>query len=68
MIEPEHPEATCDDCGGHNVVWFAPAPVWNQVVREPLAEPSTDPMLCPSCFMLRADKVLGVKTWMVIPK
>ncbi len=68
MIEPNHPESTCDDCGGHNVIWFAPSPIWNMVVRDKLAPDAPDPMLCPSCFMLRADKVSGVKTWMILPK
>jgi hypothetical protein len=67
MIEPGHPEAICDDCGGQNVAWLAPSPVWNAVVRTANPEVA-DPMLCPTCFILRAEKAGMDKVWMVIPK
>lgn len=53
-----HPEEICDDCNGPNVVWYAPSPLWNEVCRP--AGYLTDPMLCPRCFILRAEKT-GLK-------
>jgi hypothetical protein len=53
-----HPEDTCEQCGKQNVVWFAPNWLWNEVVRKPN---NTDPMLCPSCFIILADQ-LGFST------
>lgn len=58
-----HPEATCDDCGGKNVIWFAPSEMWNKVARRPDGEP----MLCPRCFILRAEAMGIHEVWMVTP-
>jgi hypothetical protein len=60
-----HPEAICEDCGGANVSWFAPSPLWNQVVR-PDGEQG-DPMLCPRCFALRAFRAGVDVTWKLEP-
>lgn len=27
------PERLCNRCGGHNVSWSAPSPLWNEVMR-----------------------------------
>ena len=48
-----HLEEFCDDCGGKNVVWYAPNSLWNEVVRR--VETGPDPMLCPRCFALRVQ-------------
>lgn len=69
-IASDHPEAICDDCGGANVVWFAPSEWWNRVVRRPpdIGHPGGDPMLCPRCFILRAE-VMGIcLVWQVAPE
>jgi hypothetical protein len=64
-IPAGHPEELCDDCGGPNVVWFAPSPIWNSVVRQP---DKGDPMLCPRCFILRCER-MGIRSvWKVIPE
>jgi hypothetical protein len=59
-IPAGHPEATCDDCNGPNVVWFAPSHLWNKVARR-----AEDPMLCPRCFILRAQAMGIRETWVV---
>lgn len=67
VIPGDHPEAICDDCGGANVVWFAPSEIWNRVCR-PNGEIAADPMLCPRCFILRAE-AMGLKfIWEVYPE
>jgi hypothetical protein len=56
-----HPEATCERCGGPNVVWFAPNDLWNRVVGSP------NGILCPTCF-IRAAEASGVEAvWRVTP-
>lgn len=50
--QPPTPEAQtdgpCMDCGYPCEVWFAPNPVWNQVVPERVG------LLCLRCFVKRA--------------
>lgn len=60
-----HPEDICEDCNGRNVVWFAPSELWNKVVRKP---DIADPMLCPRCFILRAENIGIQYTWEVKPE
>ncbi len=63
-IAPDHPEATCRRCGGPNVCWYAPSPLWNAVMRD--EEPRTRPerfsgIVCPTCFcVLTAESGLEV--------
>lgn len=66
-ISPEHPEAKCEDCGGANVVWHTPSPIWNKVCRPEGYR--CDPMICPTCFIIRAEKA-GVQptSWRVAPE
>jgi hypothetical protein len=42
-------EGICQDCGREYGVWFAPNEIWNLVI------PNRVGMLCPVCFMMRAD-------------
>lgn len=49
-----HPEDFCDDCLMPNVVWCAPNKLWNRVIRAH-GENGPDPMLCPTCFIKRAE-------------
>lgn len=49
MIEENHPEATCQDCNGPNIVWFAANGLWNRVMGGP------DGVVCPGCFVRRAE-------------
>lgn len=64
---PAHPEGFCEHCGRVNVVWFAPSPIWNKVVREPNG--GADVMLCPTCFVQLAE-IAGIRStgWAVIPE
>lgn len=60
---PTHPEAFCDECGGPNVVWFAPNTVWNQVM------PDSGGILCPVCFIRAAERVgIAPSAWCVSPE
>lgn len=64
-----HPEDVCYDCGGPNVVWFAPSQLWNLVVRQSIRnQGGADPMLCPRCFILRADAEGVNLVWCVSPE
>lgn len=58
-----HPEDSCDDCGLKNVVWFAPSKIWNFVVRD-----KEDPMLCPTCFIKRAENHGYDSIWEISPQ
>ena len=61
MIDPQHPEATCQACGRRNVVWHAESPLWNRV------NGSENGILCPTCFAQRADEQgVGVGSWKLI--
>jgi hypothetical protein len=56
-----HPESVCQDCGGANVVWFAPNDIWNRVVGSP------NGILCPRCFIVRANRAGIDARWSVAP-
>lgn len=60
----DHPEAICDSCGRRNVVWFTPSCYWNPVARTDAG----DPMLCPTCFIQRAESAFPNQAWMVTPE
>lgn len=47
-----HPEAVCGMCLGANPVWTAPAPLWNEVMRDGdiNGRELYDGIVCPSCF------------------
>lgn len=51
----ERREDTCDCCGRHNPVWFAPNGLWNLVLGGPEAEGDPGGFLCPVCFIAKAD-------------
>lgn len=69
-IAPDHLEAICTDCGGVNVVWFAPSEWWNAVIRRPpdSGHPGEDPMLCPRCFIVRSEALGYRNVWRVAPE
>jgi len=48
----------CCHCGGRNVTWFAPSPLWNLVMRgnDINGEPLYGDLVCMPCFVqLAAD-------------
>lgn len=48
-----HPEDFCQECGRPNAKpWFTPSDVWNRVMRNG----GPEPIICPICFIARADK------------
>ncbi len=66
LAPDQHPEDICGDCGGPNVTWFAPNDLWNRVARKP---DGSDPMLCPTCFIVRAEAAgISGSAWMVVPE
>jgi len=59
----------CDDCGRANPVWFAPSDVWNLVVGGPDATDDPGGVLCPICFIAKAEAA-GIKPngWRIEPE
>lgn len=59
----------CDECGRPNPVWFAPSDVWNLAVGG--ADATDDPggVLCPICFIAKAETA-GIKPngWRIEPE
>lgn len=51
----DHDEATCDDCSGPTLSWRAPDSIWNQVLGGLHATDDPGGMLCPNCFIKRAE-------------
>lgn len=52
-----HPEDLCAECGGPNVVWFAPNDLWNAVMRDgDRGNPDLVGIVCPVCFIRRAER------------
>lgn len=60
-------DGPCADCGTlDNIVWFTESPLWNQVCRP---EGYThDPILCVTCFVARAEKVIETTGWALVPE
>lgn len=54
-VEP-HPESYCHRCGGPNVAWYAPSPLWNEVMRGgDIDGPwQWNEIICPTCFVVLA--------------
>lgn len=60
--ETDHPEALCNRCGLKNVIgWSAPNELWNRVVGSP------NGILCPQCFVQRAERVGERGPWTLAP-
>jgi hypothetical protein len=61
--ESPHPESYCHRCGGPNVSWSAPSPLWNEVVRggDINGPEQWDGIICPTCFGLLAERA-GIAT------
>lgn len=51
-------ESVCEWCLGPNVVWIAPSPLWNAVVRDDgsINGGEEAAFLCPRCFAVRAEE------------
>lgn len=58
-----HPESYCHRCGGPNVVWHAPSPLWNEVMRggDIYGFGKWGEIICPTCFVVLAAEA-GIAT------
>jgi len=63
--EAEEPERTCARCGGPNITWCAPSPLWNQVMRGGSinGDDLHDGMVCPICFAQLAEQAGIAEMW-----
>jgi hypothetical protein len=57
-LDERHPEETCRRCGGPNVSWSAPSPLWNAVMRGGSIDGpwEFDELICPTCFCILAEE------------
>lgn len=63
------PPHLCDDCSQPNPVWFAPSPIWNLVMGGPDASDDPGGIVCPNCFIQRAEQGGLVPTaWVLTPE
>lgn len=65
----EHPELKCHRCGGPNVSWVAPSPLWNQVMRggDISGTEIHDGIVCPTCFAVLAEERGVAELWQLAP-
>jgi len=52
VIKEEHPENSCQWCGGNNPCWYAPNELWNKITEHQVGL-----IICPSCFQKKADEI-----------
>jgi hypothetical protein len=64
-IVGEHPEDRCNRCGGQNIAWSAPSPLWNQVMRggDINGTEIHDGIICPTCFAVLAQEAGIADLW-----
>jgi hypothetical protein len=71
--KPTNGDTVCQACMGANPMWWVPSELWNEVMNpdRSLPTPGGDPggILCPTCFLLRADELgIGrVGAWQLYP-
>lgn len=59
----------CQDCERENPVWFAPSPLWNLVMGGPDAKDDPGGIICPNCFIKRAEAAGQTPTaWVLQPE
>lgn len=60
-----HPERHCHRCGGPNLPWSAPSPLWNEVMRggNIHGDEIFDGIVCPTCFMVLAERYGIAELW-----
>jgi hypothetical protein len=66
----EHPERRCAKCGGPNIIWSAPSPLWNAVMRgnDINGVDEHDGIVCPVCFAVLAQERVGASVWRFWPE
>lgn len=61
-----HPERHCGRCGGPNIVWCAPSPLWNAVMRGGTINGIEEySIVCPTCFAVLAEERGIAQTWVL---
>lgn len=65
----DHIESICERCTGPNVVWSAPSPLWNEIMRGGSINGNEEhQIVCPTCFAYLAER-RGVATlWKLFPE
>lgn len=68
-MNAEHPERQCHRCGGPNVTWVAPSPLWNQVMRggDINGTELHGGIVCPTCFAVLAEAAGVAELWQLAP-
>lgn len=62
-------DQVCQECGGPNPVWFAPNELWNRVMGGPDATGDPGGVLCPACFIAKAEEHGQCPTaWVLTPE
>jgi len=63
-VDNAHPEDRCECCGGRNMAWHAPSPIWNQVMRDASGKEKWGGIVCPACFADIAQREgIDVPSW-----
>lgn len=64
-LSVDHPERRCHRCGGPNVSWIAPSPLWNQVMRggDINGDEGPNGIVCPTCFAVVAQERGVAELW-----
>lgn len=58
------PESVCGRCRGPNRVWWAPSPLWNQVMRGgDIGGAEAWGIICPTCFVVLAEQQGIAEFW-----
>jgi hypothetical protein len=65
LTPDHHPESVCNCCGGPNISWCAPSPLWNEVMRGgDINGPwQYDEIICPTCFTILAEAAGIASMW-----
>jgi len=53
----------CNDCKSENIVWFTDNVFWDIIMKGDKSK-----ILCPQCFVIRAEKVYKPTGWRLIPE
>ncbi len=63
-------DAPCADCGAkENMIWFTDNVIWNAVMGENIVhEEARGKIICPPCFVRRAQLVFNPTGWRLIPE
>lgn len=66
MIDPTHPEATCERCDRPNISWAVDSDRFNMAVAS--LGYTSGAVLCPVCFVEGHEKASGMQcSWDLVP-